>query len=397
MRILFISHRFPYPPNRGGKIRPFQMIRHLGKKHEVMVASLAFTHQELDQGKDLGNYCAGVLSDVLPNRKRWINAGLSLVSTTPSSVAYFQSSTLLRKVREASRKQGFDGVIVHCAFMAPYAAQVRARFRILDYGDLDSGKWSDYAQFRSFPISWGYALESGKLRRFERRMADFFDFCTVTTAGERDEFLGLGLHKPNAVIPNGVDSQYFRRETQDEALSPTIVFLGRMDYYPNVEGITWFAREVYPRVRSSVPQVTLRIIGSEPVRPVRELARMPGVVVTGYVVDVRPHLRDASVAVAPLHIARGTQNKILECMAMGLPVVCTPQAARGVEAVPGEHLLVADRSEEFAAKVSDLLQDTHLRRRIATAGAKQVRACHQWENSMKMLDRVLEQVAGGVA
>src|SRR5262245_57951356 len=188
MKILFACHRFPFPPNRGGKIRPFNMIRHLSRKHEVVVASLTHTQQELDEGTKLKEYCAEIYAEVLPEKLRWLQAVRALASTKPSSVAYFTSFRLREKVKEAARRLTFDAVIVHCAFAAQYGMEVQAPFRLLDFGDLDSGKWLDYSQCRSFPSSWGYYLEGHKLRRYERQIAASFDYCTLTTPGELEEF-----------------------------------------------------------------------------------------------------------------------------------------------------------------------------------------------------------------
>jgi len=158
MKIFFACHRFPYPPNRGGKIRPFNMIRHLSRKHEVIVASLAHTQQELDEGAELKEYCAEVYAEVVPEKLRWLQAVRALPSITPSSVAYFGSSRLRQKIKDGARKHSFDAVMVHCAFAAQYALEVPAKFRLMDFGDLDSGKWLDYSKWRPFPQSWAYYL-----------------------------------------------------------------------------------------------------------------------------------------------------------------------------------------------------------------------------------------------
>jgi sugar transferase (PEP-CTERM/EpsH1 system associated) len=390
MRILFICHRFPFPPNRGGKIRPFHMIEHLSRKHTVVVASLAHSAKELEAGAGLRGHCAEIIAEVVPSPARWMRAGKALFSPTPSSLAYFWSPRLHCRVQEAWKNDRFDAVMVHCAFMAPYAMTLPGGFHVLDYGDLDSAKWFDYARYRRFPLSLGYAVEARKLRRFERNAARRFDCCTVTTQGELEEFQTLGVSVPCRVIPNGVDASYFRPRSSQTSDSRVIAFQGRMDYFPNVDGISDFARNVFPKIRKSEPKAELRIIGSNPVREVRVLAQLPGVTVTGYVPDVRPYLEDAAVSVAPLRIARGTQNKILQCMAMGIPVVATPEAARGIQAVPGEHLCVAQGPDEFARQVARLLQDHEFRRSLSEAGRRQVEEAHRWSRSLKILDGILD-------
>ena len=154
MKILFACHRFPFPPNRGGKIRPFNMIRHLSQKHDVVVASVAHTQQELEEGAGLKEYCAEIYAEVVPEKTRWLQAVKALPTATPSSVAYFASSRLCQRINEAAERISFDVVMVHCAFAAQYGLGVSAKFRLMDFGDLDSGKWLDYSKWHSFPLSW---------------------------------------------------------------------------------------------------------------------------------------------------------------------------------------------------------------------------------------------------
>jgi sugar transferase (PEP-CTERM/EpsH1 system associated) len=222
-------------------------------------------------------------------------------------------------------------------------------------------------------------------------MAERFDLITVTTRGEADEFRTLGVDKPCTVIPNGVDGNFFQPATMGGGTKPVIVFLGRMDYFPNIDGIRWFIRDVFPRIRQAKPSAEVRVVGADPSAEIRRLASIDGVTVTGFVKDVRPYLTEAAVAIAPLRIARGTQNKILECMAAGIPVVSTAQAAKGIAATPGEHLLIADTAEDFSRSVVALLNDAKWRQRLATAARTQVEEAHAWPASMRILDRVLEE------
>lgn len=390
MRILFACHRIPFPPNRGGKIRPFHMIEHLGRKHSVVVASLAHTAKELEEAQGLGKHCADVLAEVVSSPMRWMQAVASLPSRTPSSVAYFLSRQLVRRIHEASRQSSFDAVFVHCAFAAQFVLGVRSPLRILDFGDIDSAKWLSYGPYRPFPLSTGYRLEAQKLRRYEKFLASQFNICTATTQGELEELKSFAPTVPSTVIRNGVDLSYFHPRTQNPRDSAVVVFLGRMDYFPNIDAVIFFAREILPLIRKVVPQAQFRIVGSNPSQAVRDLAAIPGISVTGHVADVRPHLADAAVAVAPLRIARGTQNKILQFLAMGIPVVTTTETAKGVGAIADRHFLVADSAESFAGQVLRLLQDPDLREGFSLAGREPLDAAHSWPASMKILDYLLE-------
>jgi sugar transferase (PEP-CTERM/EpsH1 system associated) len=391
MKILFACHRFPFPPNRGGKIRPFNMIRHLSQKHEVFVASLAHTQQELNDGAGLREYCADIYAEVVPEHVRRLQAARALMTVTPSSVAYFRSWRLGRRIEDVIRNIFFDAVIVHCAFAAQYVVEVPAKFRLMDFGDMDSGKWLDYSRWRAFPLSWAYHLEGHKLRGYEKQIAQSFDYCTVTTQGEREEFKKLNADVPLNVIPNGVDTGYFQPRPEQQ-YGNVIAFVGRMDYFPNIDGIVYFAERIFPIIRQNVPDAELNIVGSDPSRAVRDLATIPGIKVTGHVADVRSYLQHAKIAVAPLRMARGTQNKILESMAMGIPVVATPEAAKGIDAIPARHLLIASEAQQFAQQVIRVLKDERLREDLSDAGCRRVKDAHSWSRSLQLLDGILESL-----
>jgi polysaccharide biosynthesis protein PslH len=388
MKILFVCHRIPFPPDHGSKIRAFNMIRHLAKLHTVVVASLAESEKEMREASGLRNYCSDVIAEIVPNWVRWLQAVRGVVGDLPSSVAYFWSRTLDERIRKALLITRFDAILVHCAFVAQYVTDHQQGHRILDLCDIDSAKWSEYSRCRSAPLCWGYGYEARKLRKYEKNLARYFHRCTVATRGELEEFRNLNITNPCTVVPNGVDFNYFRANTSDKN-GHVVIFVGRMNYFPNVDGALYFAKEIFPVVRRSVPNAELKIVGSNPTSAVRRLATNPGITVTGHVADVRPYLAEAAVAVAPLRLARGTQNKILESIAMGIPVVATPEAAKGVDASPGEHLLVAREPEEFAKYVVQLLESPTLRKMLSAAALKQVEKVHSWSKSMHILDDIL--------
>ncbi len=397
MRILFLCHRLPYPPDHGAKIRPYQFIRYLSRKHAVTLVSLAHTDDEMTKGAvALAELCDEVIVEVLPASARWIKVGLSVLKTTPASVAYFWSDRLYKRVTKALAGRNFDVIYVFCSAMAPYVMGLAATgYRVMDFTDIDSAKWFEYAQWKRYPLSWGYALEGAKLRRFEKRIAVNFDHCAVITPGELDDYRRFNVNTPCSILPNGVDSEFFKKSTrvplQEE--SPVITFVGRMDYFPNIDGVLFFVREVFPLVQSSRPDAKLIIVGSDPVRSIRDLARRPNIFVTGHVPDVRPYLEDSMLSIAPLRIARGTQNKILEAMAMGVPVVATSRAARGVFSELSQHLLVADEPEAFADQVLALLNDNARRADLGRAGERALASLQGWAMSEKVLDEITRGAA----
>ncbi|MGQ0613694.1 MAG: TIGR03087 family PEP-CTERM/XrtA system glycosyltransferase [Planctomycetaceae bacterium] len=390
MKVLVLCHRLPFPPNRGGKIRPFHVIDHLRREHEVVVASLARSRSEERDGEGLAAHCSDRLIERIHPVAALARMVLALPTPTPSSMGYFRSPALARRLRKEIEKQRFDLIFVHCSSVAPYVAAVEGPVKVLDFGDMDSQKWISYAEWRPFPLSLGYRLEGRKLERAERALAARFDMCTVTTRLEMQTLEEYGTGARVDWFANGVDAQRF--SPGGETMDPdALVFLGRMDYYPNVQCMQEFCAQVLPRIQKHRPRTTLTIVGAEPTAAVRALGQLPGVTITGSVPDVRPFARRSAVAVAPLRIARGTQNKILETMAMGVPTVASDIAARGVDVVAGEHLLVATTPEEQADAILGLLEDPREHRRLAEAGRARMLSHHSWERGMRELDRILDR------
>jgi polysaccharide biosynthesis protein PslH len=389
VNVLFLCHRLPYPPKRGGKIRPFNMIRHLSREHRVTVATVARTRDEMREGEALRQHCHALHVGLIPAPVGWSRFALAAPRLYPSTFAYFYSPSLWRTVRGLLARERFDAIMVHCSSMGPYVADHTGCRKVMDFGDADSEKWLEYARRARLPLSLGFRWEGYRVRRWERRLGGRFDACSVISAHER-EVLGAYVERPIAVIPNGVDLEYFRSHPDVPPPHPRrIVFTGNMSYAPNVDAVRHLAADVLPRLRRRVPEVELFIVGMDPSAAVRRLAESGRVVVTGRVDDVRPFLQSAAVSVAPLRVARGLQNKVLEAMAMRVPVVASSAAARGIDAVPGRDLLVADDPDAFAGAVADLLADGARRERYAEAGRACVMANHSWDRLLGRLDDLL--------
>jgi len=389
MRILFVCHRWPFPPKRGGKIRPFNIISHLARNHDVTVASLVRSDEEREEGAGLRDYCSETIEGSMGQAAAWARMIGRLPTSTPSSMGYFYSPELRRAVREAVDKQTFDLVFVHCSSVAQYVADIRGVPKILDFGDMDSQKWLAYRKHQPFPLSLGYLLEGVKLEREEKRLAQQFDLCTCTTRQEFETLEAFDTGTELAWFPNGVDHKYFH-PSDKPAEAGVISFVGRMDYYPNQLAVRQFCAEVFPRIRARREGAEFVVIGANPSKEIRRLSLIDGVTVTGSVPDVRPHVWRSAVNVAPLTIARGTQNKILEAMAMGVPVISSSLAASGVDAISGEHLMTADTPEDVAECTIELLDDSRKRCALAAAGRERVISNHDWKNSMSRLDTILE-------
>ena len=239
-----------------------------------------------------------------------------------------------------------------------------------------------------FPRSWAYYLEGHKLRRYEKQIAAAFDSCTLTTQGELEEFEKLQVDRPHNVIPNGVDGSYFHPNGGPAQGKPGYRVCRAHGLLPEYRRRVVFHRKHFPGHSGGRSKCRVSHCRIESVSGRAAVAPIPGVVVTGHVPDVRPFLKDAVVSVAPLRMARGTQNKILESMAIGIPVVTTPAAAKGIQATPGVHILVAEDPDRFAGQVVEVLKNPQLRLGFSNAGREQVNSAHVWSRSMEVLDNI---------
>ncbi|MGQ0652111.1 MAG: TIGR03087 family PEP-CTERM/XrtA system glycosyltransferase [Betaproteobacteria bacterium] len=393
MKILFVCHRFPYPPRDGAKLRAFHIVKHLARSHDVTLASPVRNAEEEAEAPGVAPYCARYITARLYESVQNLRMIALLPTPTPSSMGYFHSPQLARRVESLLARQRFDLAFVLCSSMAHYIPSDSALPKILDFVDMDSQKWLDYARFKPAPVRYGYWLEGAKLERAEKSLARRFDVCTTVTRGECETLDAFGTGAHTDWFPNGVDAEYFR-PSADPYDADTVCFVGRMDYFPNEECMVRFCAEVLPRIQARRPGARLVVVGANPSPAVRRLAERPGVTVTGSVPDVRPYLQRSALMVAPLDIARGTQNKILEAMASGVPVVSSALAAGGVDAVPGEHFLVARSAEDYAEAALRIMENPGERARFAAAGRSRMLSNHDWERSMQRLDGIIETCLG---
>lgn len=395
MKILFLSHRFPYPPTRGDKIRSYNMVKYLHDQgNEVTVASLSRSAMETAECQGIKDFCHKFVLVEINETMQNIRMVSRLLSKDPSSMGYFYSNELQSEVNQLLRDNKYDLILVFSSSAAQYVEHVTDTPKMLDFCDMDSQKWLAYVDYKKWPISAGYALEGRKLEADEKRLASLFDLCSCATDFEVETLDGYNTGVASGYFPNGVDSDFFK-PIDVEYTKNSICFVGRMDYYPNEVCIINFCHEVLPIIRKSYPEVTFKVIGAAPPKSVMDLNELPGVLVTGTVDDIRKHVQSCQVMVAPLVIARGTQNKILEGMAMGLPVVSSHLAARGVDAVVGEHLLAATTAQQYATEITSLFADAQKQEKFAVAGRERILSHHNWQRGMELMaeciDRTLKQ------
>jgi sugar transferase (PEP-CTERM/EpsH1 system associated) len=385
LNVLFLSQRVPFPPNRGDKITTWRLVERLKRRHHVRI--VAFAHDEGDRAAARELTARGFEVAVFPPTPRW-RALPRLSGATPLTLAVYGSRALQAEVDAHVREM--DVAYAYSSSMGAFFLAHELP-RVMHFAELDSDKWLQYAERTRFPFSWVYRREGRTLLEFERRLAHAVDENVFCTPLEQKIFEQRIPGAPACVVRNGVDLAHYRPATvvPEPGL---LVFVGVMNYYPNVEGVTWFAREVLPEVQRRVPGARLAIVGSHPTRAVRELARLPGIEVTGFVDDPRTYLARAAVSVAPLRIARGIQNKVLEAMAMGLAVVGTRSATQGVDGTPGRDYLVAESAAEQADAVCALLRDAERARALGRAARAFVEANYDWEKCLQPVDAILEKV-----
>jgi sugar transferase (PEP-CTERM/EpsH1 system associated) len=388
VKILFLSQRVPYPPNRGDKITTWRLIERLKRSHEVRV--VAFAHDEGDVKAARTLEEKGFPVACFPPTPRW-KALSVLLGSRPLTLSVYGSRALQAEV---------DRAVGQVDLAYAYSSSMGAFFlrhelpRVMHFAELDSDKWLQYAERTRFPLSWVYRREGRTLYGFEKELAHAVDENVFCTPLEQKIFQERIPGASSLVIRNGVDLAHHRPATTPPEPG-LLVFVGVMNYYPNVEGIAWFAREILPEIQRRVPGARLAIVGSHPTKTVLELARLPGVTVTGFVDDPRTWLARAAVSVAPLRIARGIQNKVLEAMAMGLAVVGTRSATQGVDGVSGRDYLVAESAGEQVEAVCGLLREPERARELGRAARAFVEANYDWETCLRPLDSILERVTHG--
>ncbi|GAK51420.1 glycosyl transferase, group I [Candidatus Moduliflexus flocculans] len=390
MNILFLTQRVPYPPNRGDKLRAFNEIKLLARNYRIFLTCLADDERDVAHKAALSEFCASV--DIVYNPPLLANmrALAHLISTKPLTLPFFSSNRLRQIVRQKIEKERIDVLFAYCSSMAQYIDRVPHLPKIIDFVDVDSEKWAQYAKRSRVPRSWVYAAESRRLRKYERWLAENFQHSIFVSEQEKRDFQRLVCDVPTlTALPNGVDrGQFYPSATLPD--SNTLIFTGAMDYFANIETVIYFTRNILPKIRESVPDVVFYIVGSHPTEEVVQLGRDdPKIIVTGFVESVLPYMHKATAFVAPMRIARGLQNKILEAMASGVPVVTNTLGFEGISAVPGQDILVEDKPEAFAQKVIRLMQEPDLRNSLARKGLQVIEKHYIWENNLERLEYII--------
>jgi len=357
MRILMLTQRLPYAPNRGDRIRAHHMLRKLQQHGDVDLVSLVHDDEEASHASEMRSWVSSVTALPVSRMRSYASAALALPTRIPLTHAMLDAPGIRPALRALCDRQPPDVVFAYCSSMARFAMQAPLnRFpMVLDFVDVDSRKWRDMAAVTPQPLSWIYRREASTLGAFEARAARHASTALVVNEREAQNARELAHDANVQILPNGVELERLRPLTAPSP-QPRVVFCGVMNYAPNAEGMTWFVENVWPLVRARRPDATLAVVGPDPSPAFRALcARDLSITVTGWVPDVRDWLWDSALAVAPLHVARGVQNKALEAIAAGLPIVITGAVAGGLppQAMPASR--IANTADDFAGHVIRLL------------------------------------------
>ncbi len=368
--LLFLCHRIPYPPNKGDKIRSFHLLHHLSRHFDIHLGSFVDDPEDWPWAPELEKYCASVFLRPLKPRLATLRSASGLLTGQALSVPYYHDRALRQWSEEVAAQHTIRHAIVYSSSMAQFLpASVPFQRKVIDFVDVDSDKWQQYAAQKPWPLSWVYRREARCLLALEQALAEQFDAGLFVSSAEADLFHQLSPATAHKIgfYNNGVNCEYFdpafdadgsHSNPYPENVIP-LVFTGAMDYWPNVDAVVWFVHEVLPALRQQYPQITFTIVGGSPARAVRQLAQEPGVAVTGRVADVRPYLKYAFAAVAPMRIARGVQNKVLEAMAMARPVLVSSKGLEGIAALDGEDILLAETPEDYQKLVAGILHGVY--------------------------------------
>lgn len=392
--LLFLSHRLPYPPDKGDKIRSWPILRHLAARYRVHLGTFYDDPCDAAHIPALERLCASVCALPLRPLQACARSLVALATGEAMSARYFRDRRLMAWIDATVATFQPRAAFVYCSAMAPYVTGLAFDRRIIDMVDLDSEKWRGYAEAGGLLASV-YRREASRLQALECRAAGEFDATLFVSQAEADllERCAPECAERVSVMPNGIDLDRFDPERPYPNPFPrgrrAIVFTGAMDYKPNVDAACWFGTEVVPRLRRRWSNTDFWIVGSNPVRAIRRLCSDANIRVTGRVADVRPYLAHADVAVAPLRLARGIPNKVLEAMAMAKPLVASPVALAPFGFVPNEDVLAAATPADFVDMIAVALSPKG--RAIGLCGRARVASEHRWETKLPLLDILLAE------
>lgn len=393
--LLFLAHRIPYPPNKGDKIRAFHILEHLRQHFRVHLGCFVDDPADLQFVERLRSRCASAC--FVPLNPAWARVASlrRLFSAEALSLPYYRHPRMKAWVEQTLADHPISTGLAFSTPMAQYLPP--DLHRVLDMVDVDSEKWRAYAETQAWPLSACYRREARQLQAYEHSLCADFDQITLVSQAEAALLRESTPQSDGRIsaFSNGTDADYFSPQITFPNPYPTeqlaLVFTGAMDYWPNIDAVQWFARQILPELRQLNPALVFYIVGARPSHQVTALRECAGVTVTGAVADVRPYLQHAALAVAPLRIARGIQNKVLEAMAMQQAVVATPQALEGISADREREVIAAPNREHFVQQISALLRDLEWRNAVGLAARRRILTDYRWAENLRHLESLLQR------
>ncbi len=393
--LLYLTHRIPYPPNKGDKVRSFHILRHLASRYRIYLGSFVDQPEDWAHTGKLKEYCNGVMLLPIHPKGARFKSLLGFATGAPLTLHYYKNAKLKAWVEQIVEREQISKAMVFCSAMAQYVANLPALKRVVDFVDVDSQKWTQYAQQRAWPMSAVFQREGRHLLEYERQVAAWADKSFLVTQAEASLFKNLAPEVSDRVdfFNNGVDAEFFSpghtfTNPYDSSEWP-LCFTGAMDYWPNIDAVVWFAQEVFPAIQALRPRASFHIVGMNPAPAVRALAGLPGVKVSGAVPDVRPYLKYAAVVVVPLRVARGIQNKVLEAMAMAKAVVISESAAEGLAGRGGQEFLVAKTIRDYIDEIL-ALGDGPRAAALGNSARASILEHYNWDRNLHALSESLE-------
>ncbi len=389
--LLFLPHRIPFPPNKGDKIRSYHLLQHLSKHFHVHLGTFIDDPNDWQYVDAVKALCGQTWFGRLDPRAARLRSLLGLLRGEALSMAFYRNAELHGWIAQLLQRFPVERFLAYSAAMAQFVPFDAAGTRVIDMVDIDSDKWAQYARSKPWPARLLYQREARCLLQTERAIAARFDATLFVSPAEARLFQQLAPEQADKVdyLGHGVDAELFspahRFANPYHSQDLPLVFTGVMDYWPNVDAVIWFATRIFPAILAHHRNAVFYIVGARPTARVRALDTLPGVAVTGRVEDVRPYLAHAQLAVAPLRVARGIQNKVLEAMAMAKTVCVSPQALEGIAAVPGHHVILADGAAHTAVAINAHLDG------VTPSLGEQARQFvldhHCWQTNLQRIDR----------
>ena len=390
--LLFLCQRLPFPPNKGDKIRSFNFLKRMAEEYDLLVGTFIDDPEDWQNVEGLRPYCRELeIASLNPKRDKILSLR-GFLTGEPLTLPYFRSRQLQNWTDRMLAEHQPDTAFIFSSSMAQYVINQPQRPKqiVSDFVDIDSDKWRQYAESESGLMKQIYHREAAKLLGYEQHVTALSNAVTFVSEKEAELFRSMAPGHEGIIhgVENGIDADFFSPDADIDRIIPeditAVTMTGAMDYKPNVDGAIWFAKEVLPLIRKTIPGLEFFIVGSSPAASVQELSKIDGVHVTGRVPDVRPYIRDAAAIVAPIHIARGIQNKVLEGMAMAKTVITTPQAFEGIEADTTSEIVIVEEVEPFAKAVCEAVQNAD-DTAMGQKARERVSADYSWESKYQKL------------